>query len=125
MSESSKKIMIVEDDQFLIRALSDKLTSEGHNVILAGNGEEALEKISSESPSLIILDLIMPTMNGFEFLEAVHNDSKIPEIPIVVISNLGQDSDIEKAKGFGAKEFFIKSNLQLKEVVEVVNKYIK
>ena len=109
----AKKILIIEDEKALSRALSLKLQSEGFEVEVANDGELGLAAIKKFKPNLIILDLVMPKFDGFEVL------AKIKGKKVVVISNLSQDEDIEKAKKLGAKEYFIKSNVSL---VDVVNK---
>ncbi|MSU75222.1 MAG: response regulator, partial [Candidatus Magasanikbacteria bacterium] len=85
-----KKILLAEDDRFIARAYSDGLTRAGYLVIPAGNGVEALEKIRSESPNLVLLDIIMPDKDGFEVLEEMKQDPKLKKIPVIILSNLGQ-----------------------------------
>lgn len=113
----SKKVLIIEDDKFLRELLGKKLSSLGYNSILAVDGEEGLEKIKSEKPDVVLLDLILPGINGFEVLENSKKDPTINEIPIIILSNLGQKEDIEKGKGLGAKDFLVKAHFTPQEIV--------
>ncbi|MCH7597466.1 response regulator [Patescibacteria group bacterium] len=125
MKESSRrKILLVEDDKFISRAYGDGLKRAGFEVTIATNGKEALEKMSNEPPQLLLLDLVMPIMNGFEVLEEINLSSIFKKIPIIVLSNLGQESDVKKAKELGAVDYLIKSNLSMKQVIEKVKFYI-
>lgn len=119
----AKKILIVEDDKFLVRALSDKLKLEGYTPITAFEGEDGLEALRKEKPDLVLLDLVMPKMNGFQFLEEIKNDSKL-KATVIVLSNLGQQEDIEKAKNLGAVDYLVKADFSLKEILEKIKKYL-
>lgn len=116
------KILLCEDEEFVARSYVRKLQLEGYTVIHAHNGEEAIEKLKSEKPDVVILDLLMPLKSGFEVLEQLQkeNDSEILKIPILVASNLGQKSDIDEAKRLGAVDFLIKSNISLKDLATKV-----
>ena len=95
------KILIVEDEEFLIRALKDNLETEGCTIDTAMNGEEAIERIKKEQPNLILLDLLMPKRDGFNVLEEVKNNPQWKLIPIIVLSNLGEDTEIKRALEMG------------------------
>ncbi|MEN9582416.1 MAG: hypothetical protein RL641_370 [Candidatus Parcubacteria bacterium] len=118
MSPSEKKILIVEDERPLARALELKLAKEGFVVSIATNGQEAIDAISKTTFDIMILDLVMPLYDGFHVLAHVH-DNNIP-IKIIVLSNLSQNEDIDKAKGLGAKEYYVKSNTPILTLVENV-----
>jgi len=122
---ANKKILVVEDDKFLRKVYESKLPKEGFDVVLAVDGVEGLEKLKTEAPDLMLLDLIMPRKSGFEVLEELKADKKAAHIPILVLSNLGQDEDIERTKNLGATEFLIKSNLSIKEIIEKIKQYTK
>lgn len=126
MPENDKKIKIVlaEDDRFISIAYKDGLTRAGFEVIHAADGSEAIKKIKSEKPDIILLDIIMPEKNGFEVLEEIKKDAEVKDIPVIILSNLGQDSDIKKGKELGAVDYFVKSNLSMAEVVEKVTDHI-
>lgn len=116
-----KKILVAEDEAPLAKALDLKLSREGYTVVRTGNGEEAKAQMeSAEEPfDLLILDLVMPKMNGFQVLEYLRDAGNT--VPVIVLSNLSQGEDMEKAKELGAKEFFIKSNTPLAELVQQVH----
>ena len=118
-----KKLMVVDDDRFITKVYSIKLAHEGYDVILAHNGEEALEKAKKDKPDLILLDLIMPRMDGFETLERLKKDPKLKKVPVLVLSNLGQETDIERATELGAKDYLVKSNISLKYILEKIDQY--
>lgn len=120
----SKKILIVEDDKFLSRIYNTKLTDEGFNVVSAIDGEEGLEKMRNEQPDLVILDLVMPHMDGFAVLEEKIKDESIKEIPVIVMTNLGQDSDVVKVKELGAVDHALKSDITLEELLKMIQQYV-
>ncbi len=122
--ETMKKIAVVEDDKFLRKVYESKLPKEGFLVVSAGDGKSGLELIRKEKPDLVLLDLIMPIMTGFEVLESLKADTKSKMPKVVVLSNLGQDEDIARSKELGASDFLIKSNLSIKEIVEKIKQYL-
>ncbi|MBL7057974.1 response regulator [Patescibacteria group bacterium] len=122
--EKKIKIFIGEDDKFISRAYQDGLKRAGFEVFTGFDGSEVLKNIKENKPDLILLDLIMPIKNGFEVLGEMKMDSGLRKIPVVVLSNLGQDSDIERARELGAKDYLIKSNYSMKEIVEKVREYL-
>lgn len=124
MSDLPAKILIVEDDAFLLKVYLDRLKDEGYAVAVATNGEEALTMAKEEHPQLILLDMILPRMSGFDFLKAMKNDPAIGDIPVIVLSNLGQDSDIELAKELGAVDYLVKANHSFRSVIEKISSYI-
>ncbi|MEK7610226.1 MAG: response regulator [Patescibacteria group bacterium] len=117
-------IVLAEDDKFLSTAMGDKLAREGFRVVRALNGEEAVSQIKAEKPDLVLLDLIMPKKTGFEVLAEVKADPQTRDIPIIILSNLGQESDIDKARALGAADYFVKSNVDMKEVVVRVKEWL-
>lgn len=118
------KILLVEDDQVLVRMYQAKFKLEEFETEVAYDGQEGLEKVKDFQPDLVLLDLAMPRMNGFEFLEELKKMEKMKNIPVVVFSNLGQESDIQKAKDLGAKDYLIKINLTPRQVVEKIRQYL-
>lgn len=120
----SKKILIAEDDLFITRAYMSAIKSAGYEIESAVNGEEALEKIRANRPDLVILDLMMPVMNGFEFLEAIKADPELKDISVITLTNLGSESDMEKCLGMGAVDYMVKSNMSIKEVVEKITEHV-
>jgi len=118
-------ILVVEDDAFLVRAYEVMLTSQGYSVRIAADGEAALEHIqSAEPPGLILLDLMLPRKSGFEVLEAMGTNEAARAIPVIVLSNLGQPADMERATTLGAKAYFVKADTPLENVVSTVQQYV-
>ena len=118
-------ILVAEDEEFLIRALSDNLREEGYEVNVARNGEEALTSIKEKKPSLILLDLLMPKKDGFAVLEDLKKNPDWSLIPVIVLSNLGADHDIKRALQLGATDYFVKAQHPIAEVVEKVKKILR
>jgi DNA-binding response OmpR family regulator len=117
------KILLVEDDKFLRTLLEKKLSNEGFEVISAIDGEEAVEKAVSERPNLILLDIILPKKSGFYVLEELNKDENLKKIPVFVISNLGQQEDIEKAQKLGVVNYFVKAGLSLEGLVDKIKEF--
>ncbi|MFA5178129.1 MAG: response regulator [Candidatus Paceibacterota bacterium] len=113
----SKKILIIEDDRFLRELMSRKLLSLQFDVAVAVDGEEGLEKIKSEMPDVVLLDLILPGINGFEVLENAKKNPATAKIPVIILSNLGQSEDIEKGLKLGAEDFLVKAHFTPQEIV--------
>jgi len=109
----------------LIEILVKKFKDNNFNVIHAGNGKDALRKAHDEDPDIIMLDIILPGMNGFEILEKLKNDETVADIPVAFLSNLGQKEDIEKGNKLGAVDFIVKANHSLDEIVKRTEELIK
>ena len=116
----NEKILIVEDDNFLSTILANRLKKEGFVVLQAFNGEEALDLLKTEKPNLIVLDLILPKKSGFDVLETISADPQLNQIPVVVFSNLGQESDIGKTKSLGAIEYHIKVRTSVNDFLGII-----
>lgn len=114
------KILIVEDDKFLRELISQKIGAEGYEVIGATDGEEGLKVAGETHPDLILLDLILPTMDGFEVLQKLKGQELTKAIPVIVLSNLGQKEDIDKGMQLGAVDYMIKAHFTPKEIVEKI-----
>ena len=125
MENLKPKILLAEDDHFLSVALGDKLEREGFTVFKSLNGAETLIKAKESKPDLILLDLIMPQKTGFQVLEELKQDEELKTVPVIILSNLGQESDIEKAKSLGAVDYLVKSDVQMGEVVAKLKTYLK
>lgn len=119
------KILVIEDDRFLRKVYLTKLAQENFDAVSAIDGEEGLNKWKTEKPDLVLLDLILPKMNGFQVLEEAKNDPSIKDIPVIILSNLGQDSDIERGRKIGAIDYLVKANMSINDVVEKIGNYIK
>ncbi|XLQ20406.1 MAG: PleD family two-component system response regulator [Candidatus Moraniibacteriota bacterium] len=124
-SEDKKTIMIAEDDAFIGDIYEVKLKDAGYNVILANNGREAIEKLEEGvRPNILLLDIVMPYMDGFDVLEAINNNEEWKKIPVVLLTNLSQKEDVDKGINLGAKDFLIKSHFTPTEVLAKVEKYM-
>ena len=121
--EGNKKIfvLVIEDDKFLRELLVHKLASEGFDVQNAIEAGAAFQILSERKPNIILLDLILPGVDGFEILSRIKADPKIADVPIVILSNLGQKEDLDKAMALGAKDFMVKANFTLDEIVDKVH----
>ena len=122
---AKKNILIVEDDQFFRELLTKKLSLEGFNMIEAANGENGVEMAKEKKPNLILLDLLLPSIDGFEVLSKVKTDSDTSSIPVIILSNLGQQEDIERGLKLGAADYLIKSQFDIDSIVEKVRSTIK
>lgn len=111
-----KKVLVVEDDTLLKDMLGQQLVKDGWEVMHATEGAQALNLAETEQPSVILLDLLLPGMSGFEILESLKGKDTTKGIPVVILSNLGQQEDIDKGLKMGAADFMIKSNFTLDEV---------
>jgi CheY-like chemotaxis protein len=120
MVEAARRVLLAEDDRFLRRAAESRLRQNGFTVLPAVDGEEALKVARAERPDLILLDLIMPKLQGFEVLKALKQDPATAPIPVIVLSNLGQDEDLKQAMELGAIAYFIKAHLSLQDLVQRV-----
>jgi len=120
----AKKILLVEDEEIMIDLLQRKLTVEGYEVSVARDGGEGLGKMKEVKPDLILLDIIMPKMGGFEVMEEMKRDMELKKIPVIVISNSGQPVEIDKAQELGAKDWLIKTEFDPQEVINKVKKQI-
>ena len=120
MSGEPRRILVAEDDRFLRKAAEMALKRQGYTVLTAANGEEALRTARSVLPDLILLDLIMPKLNGFDVLQALKKDAPTAHIPVIILSNLGQDRDVQQALDAGASAYLIKTDLSLQGLVQRV-----
>jgi CheY-like chemotaxis protein len=116
----SARVLLVEDDHFLRKAAGAMLRKHGFEVVTACDGEEGLNAAFAVSPDLILLDLIMPKLQGFEVLERLKTNPATASIPVVILSNLGQEADVRRAVAAGAVAYFIKSNTSLTALIDEV-----
>ena len=119
------KILLIEDDPFLSSLLRNRILKEGFEVELVKDGDTALATLKKNKPDLILLDLILPGKSGFEVMEEIKADPQIPNIPIIIISNLGQDSDIARGKELGATDYLVKANISIDFLVGKVKEILK
>lgn len=121
----NETILVVEDDKFLRDLLTEKLNKEGYLVKEAIDGNEALKELQAARPNLILLDLILPGIDGFEILRRMKNDSALSKIPVIVLSNLGQQDDMNRAKELGAKHYLIKAHFTLGEIMDKIRSVLR
>lgn len=121
----TQTILIIEDDKFLRDLITRKLTQEGYKISEAIDGEEGFKKIKDEKPALVLLDLILPGIDGFEVLTRIKDAPELSKIPVMIISNLGQGEDIERAKKLGVIDYVVKAHLTPNEIVEKVRSILK
>lgn len=120
-----KKILIVEDDRFLRELIVRKLTNEGYETVEAVDGEQGLQKTKETKPDIVLLDLILPGIDGFEVLALKKDDPTIAAVPVIILSNLGQKEDVEKGIALGATDYLIKAHFTPGEIVEKVRNILK
>ena len=114
------KVVIVEDEEILLKVLQEKFKQAGFEIASAVDGSEAISVVKKFMPDVVVLDLILPKKTGFEVLEEIKSDPQLKQIPVVVLSNLGQDDDIKKALQLGAEDYIVKTQHPINEVVEKV-----
>lgn len=117
-------ILIVEDDNFLADIYQKKFEMEGFKVSTANNGEKALVDIKKKMPDLVLLDILLPKLDGFAVLEKVKADSAVKNIPIILLTNLGQQDDVQRGLEKGAADYLIKTHFKPSEVVDKVKKIL-
>ncbi|OLC16496.1 MAG: hypothetical protein AUH29_04950 [Candidatus Rokubacteria bacterium 13_1_40CM_69_27] len=125
MPTDAKRILLVEDDRFLRRACEASLRQRGFTVIAAIDGEEGLRLARSETPDLILLDLLMPKLPGLEVLKALKADPATKPIPVLVLSNSSREQDVAEVINLGAVDYWVKANLSLKELGERVARLLE
>ena len=125
MPKSKRRILLAEDDRFLSKALSHKLLRHGFEVLLANNGEEALSKIQSQKFDLVLLDEVMPHLNGFEVLSEIKKDERFQKLPVVIMSNFGRTSEMVKGQELGMTGYIVKSDLSLDMMVQKIEELLK
>lgn len=119
---TKKNILLVEDDPVIVRMYSTKLTNSGYEVREAINGQDALEILNTFRPNIILLDLMLPQLDGFGFLQKAKE--LISNIPVIILSNLSQDADKNRAKEYGAVDFLVKADVTPQDVVDTIQKHI-
>jgi len=120
-----KTILIIEDDKFLRELIAQKLTKEGYKMSEAVDGEEGIKKVKEEKPDLVLLDLILPGIDGFEVLSKMKDDPSLSQIPVIILSNLGQKDDVERGLKLGAVDYLIKAHFTPGEIIEKIKNVLK
>lgn len=122
MTESpKKKILLIEDDAFISQMYSTKFRQTEYEFLVAKDGKEGLEIAKQQQPNVILLDVILPEVDGFEILRQIKEDPALQGIPVILLTNLGQEENVQKGKELGAVDYIIKAHFTPQEVVEKVN----
>jgi len=120
-----KTILIIEDDRFLRELIVRKLKGEGYQTNEAADGEEGCEKVKKSPPDLVLLDLILPGIDGFEVLSKIKEEPTLSAIPVIILSNLGQREEVEKGLKMGAVDYLIKAHFTPGEIIEKIKAVLK
>ncbi len=121
---SQLRVLVVEDDKLLRDILAMRLSKEKFHITYAIDGESALTQIKEHKPDIILLDIILPGINGFEVLKKIKEDEATKDIDVIMVSNLGQEEDVKKAKDLGAKDFFVKANFTAEEITQKLREFM-
>ncbi len=122
---NGKKVLIVDDDPFILDMYKLKFKEEGFEVESASDGEKAFAAVKDTRPDVVLLDVIMPILDGFEVLKKLKADSDVKNIPVIMLTNLGQKEDMEKGMSGGAVDYIVKAHFTPSEVVEKVKQFLK
>ena len=122
---AKKKIVLIEDDTFISQMYSLKFRQTNYTFLVARDGSEGLELIKKEKPDLVLLDIILPEIDGFEILRQIKANPELQSIPVVLLTNLGQQENIQKGMAMGAKDYIIKAHYTPQEVVAKVETFLK
>lgn len=120
-----KTILLIEDDPFLIDIYATKLKETGFSVKVAHDGEEALKKAREEKPDLVVLDIVLPKIDGWEILKEIKSEEELKDLKIIILSNLGQKEEVEKGIKLGARKYLIKAHYTPSQIVEEIQKILK
>lgn len=125
MTNNNKNIVfVVEDDVFLVKAYQIKLEKEGAEVWIANDGKEALTYLEKEEvPNVVMLDLMLPHMSGFDILAEIRKNEKWKNVPVLILTNLGQPQDMERCRELGVAEYIVKANTKINDVIMKVRQY--
>jgi DNA-binding response OmpR family regulator len=119
-----KKILIIEDETALLYALQSQLSAEGFKTLAAEDGEKALEMVFSGKPDCIILDLVLPKLDGWDLLKKIKHDDRSKDIPVIIISNLSDEKNRTKGIKLGAKDYLAKINYSVEELVKKIKEAV-
>lgn len=118
------KVLLVEDDPFLVDIYTTKFQAEGFSISVATDGNQAIRRLSQDKPEILLLDIVLPKVDGWEILKSIKQSKDLQDLKVIVLSNLGQKADIDKAIALGATRYLIKAHYTPSEVVEEVKKII-
>ncbi|OIO47758.1 MAG: response regulator [Parcubacteria group bacterium CG1_02_37_51] len=124
MGTGKVTILLIEDDSFLLQMYATKLEVEGFEVVSALDGKKGLQLLNKNKPDLILLDLLMPEMNGFEVLQKIKEDQEAKDIPVIILTNLGNREDVQRCLKLGATDYLIKAHFVPAEVIKKIRQII-
>lgn len=125
-TQNKNIVFVVEDDVFLVKAYQIKLEKEGVEVWTANDGKEALSYLErKEVPSVVMLDLMLPHMSGFDILAHIRKNEQWKNVPVIILTNLGQPQDMERCKELGVADYIVKANTKINDVIMKVREYLK
>ena len=124
MTENKIHVLLIEDDNFLIDIYKTKFEMEGFKVSVSDNGESGLEDVKKKKPDVVLLDILLPKMDGFAVLKKMKEDKDIKDIPVILLTNLGQKDDVDKGLKLGAVDYLIKAHYKPSETVDKVKKVL-
>ncbi len=122
---NGSRIVWIEDDNFLGSLISKKLSSEGYEVAYVNTGEDAMAKIKEQKPALVLADIMLPGIDGFEVLKQIKEDDNLKDVPVILFSNLSQEEDINKGLELGAESFLVKSNVVPDQIVSKIKELLE
>ena len=125
MDAKKKKILLVEDDLLIVEIYTTRLKEAGFEIESEVDGESAIRKLKEKDFDLVLLDIVLPNLTGFEFLEKIRNNEKLKNVKVLILSNLGQKTDVDKAERLGAIKYLIKAHYTPSEVVEEIKKILE
>mgnify|MGYP001571948510 CR=1 FL=1 len=120
-----KRILLTEDDEFLSALIKNRLEREGFEVKIAKTGDEVISILKIFKPDLVLMDIILPGKFGFDVLEEMRADPKLSQVPFMVISNLGQETDIARAKSLGAVDYFVKARIMIDDLIKRIKSFLE
>ena len=122
--KKEKKIVLVEDDSLMSSILATHLIKEGFNIISVTEGAQAFERIQAEQPSIVLLDIVLPGIGGFDILAKLKQDESTKSIPVLILSNLGSKEEIERGIDLGAEDYLVKANSMVEEITGKIQKIL-
>lgn len=126
MNKNKKtKILIIEDDSYISDMYRIKLENSGYEVIIAGDGIEGFKALEKQKPNVVLLDIVMPKIDGFNVLKMIKNDSNYKDIPVILLTNLGQEENVKRGFELGAVSYIIKAHFTPSEVVEKIKSVLE
>lgn len=120
----AQKVLFIEDDALIVKIYTARLTKDGYEVFTADNGEDGIKIALEKRPDLVVLDVMMPKVDGFGVLQKLRSDANFTKVPILLYSNLAQEEELKRALAMGATEFIVKANISPTELVEKIKKYL-